>query len=64
MADAVEDEATALLGVVTTGYMAMRVMGIGPVGTLTAKGVIERGERIVLADFENHTSDSVLARSA
>ncbi len=31
--------AFALLGVVTAGYMGMRLMGIGPVGTLVAKGV-------------------------
>ncbi len=53
--------AFALLGVVTTGYMGMRLLGIGPIGTLAAKGLIEPGERIVLADFENHTSDSLLA---
>ncbi len=44
-----------------TGYMAMRTLGIGPVGTLIARGVIEPQERIILADFENHTSDSLLA---
>ena len=53
--------AFALLGVAVSGYTAMRLMGIGPVGSLVAKGVIERGERIVLADFENLTSDSLLA---
>ena len=53
--------AFALLGIVTAGYTAMRAMGIGPMGSLVAKGVIAPRERIVLADFENLTSDSLLA---
>ncbi len=53
--------AFALLGVIVTGYMAMRVMGIGPVGSLVAAGVMEKRERIILADFENLTGDSLLA---
>ncbi len=53
--------AFALLGLVTTGYMAMRVLGIGPVGSLVAAGVLEPRERIILADFENKTPDSLLA---
>jgi tetratricopeptide (TPR) repeat protein len=53
--------AFALLGVAVSGYMAMRLMGIGPVGTLVAKGVLNPRDRIVLADFENRTSDSLLA---
>ncbi len=53
--------AFALLGVATTGYMVMRVMGIGPVGSLVAAGVLEARERIVLATFENKTPDSLLA---
>ncbi len=53
--------AFTLLGIGTAGYMAMRVMGIGPVGSLVAKGVLEERERIILADFENQTHDSLLA---
>ncbi len=49
------------LGVVTAGYMAMRVLGIGPVGTLIASGVLEEGGRIVLADFTDRTGDTALA---
>ncbi len=52
--------AFALLGLVTFGYMMMRTLGIGPAGTLVAKGVIEEGERVVLADFDNATPDSLL----
>jgi serine/threonine-protein kinase len=48
------------LAVVTTGYMAMRALGIGPVGTLLAAGVLKERERVLLADFENRTRDSLL----
>lgn len=41
----------------------MRIIG-GPAGSLLAKGVIDERERIILADFENHTSDSLLAIAA
>lgn len=52
--------AFALLGLLTAGYMAMRTLGIGPAGTLVARGLIEEGERVILADFENLTRDSLL----
>lgn len=53
--------AFAFLGVAVTGYMAMRVMGIGPVGSLVAAGVLDERERIIIADFDNLTRDSLLA---
>ncbi|MBT8487626.1 MAG: tetratricopeptide repeat protein [Gemmatimonadetes bacterium] len=49
--------AFALLGVVTTGYMVMRVTGIGAPATLAAQGVFEVGGRVVLADFESSAGD-------
>jgi len=52
-----------LLGLGTTVYMAMRLLGIGPVGTLVASGVLAHRDRLVLADFENHTPDSTLGAS-
>jgi tetratricopeptide (TPR) repeat protein len=51
------------LALVATGYTAMRLMGIGPVGTLVAAGVIEEGETVILADFEDRSGDSTLAAS-
>ncbi|UCC74062.1 MAG: tetratricopeptide repeat protein [Gemmatimonadota bacterium] len=51
----------ALLAVSGTGYMGLRAAGIGPFGTLLTKGVLEERDRIVLVDFENRTSDSLLA---
>ena len=53
--------AFAGLGVLTIGYVAMRVLGIGAVGTLLAKGALSERDRIVLAEFENRTTDSTLA---
>ncbi len=44
-------------------YMAMRVLGIGPVGTLTASGVLDEQDRLILADFDNRTSDSTLGET-
>ncbi len=52
--------AFAGLGIAVSAYMGMRLMGIGPVGTLVASGVLDARDRIVLADFENRTTDSML----
>jgi len=43
--------------------MAMRTLGIGPVGTLVATGVLEKRQPILLAEFENRTADSTLGPS-
>ncbi|MGH7512246.1 MAG: protein kinase domain-containing protein [Gemmatimonadales bacterium] len=51
------------LAVVAGAYTAMRLMGIGPVGTLVASGVLKEREPLVLADFENRTADSTLGPS-
>ena len=48
------------LASVATIYMAMRLLGIGAVGTLVAKGTLKEREPILLADFENRTTDSTL----
>jgi tetratricopeptide (TPR) repeat protein len=44
-------------------YMGMRLLGIGPVGTLVAAGVMEERDPIILADFENRTADSLLGQA-
>ncbi|MCH7473460.1 MAG: protein kinase [Gemmatimonadetes bacterium] len=49
------------LSVLAGGYMTMRGMGIGPVGTLMATGVLGQRELIILAEFDNRTTDSTLA---
>ncbi len=48
------------LGLVTGGYMAMRLLGIGPVGSLVASGKLNARERLIIADFANQTRDSLL----
>jgi len=48
-----------LLGV--GGWIAMRSLGVGPAATLVAQGVLDEQDRILLADFNNRTPDSLLA---
>ena len=55
--------AFASLAVLAGGYMAMRVLGIGSVGTLMATGALESKSPLVLADFDNRTSDAALGPS-
>jgi tetratricopeptide (TPR) repeat protein len=55
--------AFAGLAVVAAAYTAMRLLGIGPVGTLVASGVLKDREQILLADFENRAADSTLGPS-
>jgi len=55
--------AFAGLGLVTAVYMAMRLLGIGPVGSLVASGVLRERERLLLADFQNRSTDSTLGPS-
>src|SRR5437762_4538680 len=52
-----------LLGLVTATHAAMRQLGIGPVGTLVASGVLAERDRLVLADFENRAKDLTLGPS-
>jgi tetratricopeptide (TPR) repeat protein/tRNA A-37 threonylcarbamoyl transferase component Bud32 len=49
------------LALAAGGYMAMRNLGIGPVGTLVAAGRIEEGAIVILTDFADNTGDSSLA---
>ncbi len=51
------------LATVAAIYTAMRLLGIGPVGTLVASGVLDDRERLLLADFENRSPDSTLGAS-
>jgi eukaryotic-like serine/threonine-protein kinase len=51
----------AVLGLVTSGFMGMRALGIGPAGTLIARGDLEPLARILIADFAAPPTDSLLA---
>ena len=55
--------AFAGLAVLSAGYTAMRLLGIGPVGTLVASGVLDDRELLLLSDFENRAADSTLGAS-
>jgi serine/threonine-protein kinase len=55
--------AFAALGLVTTGYTAMRLLGVGPVGTLVAAGRLAQRDKLIVADFENRTADQTLGAS-
>jgi TolB-like protein len=44
-------------------YTAMRLLGIGPVGTLVASGRLSEKDQLIVADFDNRTPDSTLAGS-
>ena len=55
--------AFAALGLGTVVYTAMRLLGIGPVGTLMAAGRLGDRDQLIVADFENRTADSGLAAS-
>ncbi|UCC72134.1 MAG: hypothetical protein JSV86_17465 [Gemmatimonadota bacterium] len=56
--------AFAVWGLIVTGYMGMRALGIGPVGSLVAAGVLDEREHLIVADFENNTSDELLGQAA
>jgi len=46
------------------GFMVMRAMGIGPVGSLRGKGTFRENETIVVADFLSPAGDSTLGATA
>ncbi len=48
------------LGIGTAAYMVMRLLGIGPVGTLVASGKLNERARVLIVDFTNRTADSLL----
>jgi tetratricopeptide (TPR) repeat protein len=47
----------------TVGYGLSRHFGVGPGATLLSAGTLASEDRLVLADFENHTADSTLSTS-
>jgi hypothetical protein len=50
----------ALIVTSVVAYMTMWALGIGPVGSLLAQGIIAEQDVVVLAGFENRTDDSSL----
>jgi tetratricopeptide (TPR) repeat protein len=55
--------AFSLLGLGTIVYTAMRLLGIGPVGTLVASGQLAARDKLIIADFTNRSSDTTLGGS-
>jgi tetratricopeptide (TPR) repeat protein/tRNA A-37 threonylcarbamoyl transferase component Bud32 len=45
------------------GFMGLRAAGVGPFATLVTAGVLSSTDKLVLADFENRTTDSTLGQS-
>ncbi len=56
--------AFAAWGLIVSVYMGSRALGIGPVGSLVAAGVLDERERLIVADFENNTDDPLLGQAA
>jgi eukaryotic-like serine/threonine-protein kinase len=55
--------AFGVLALGTIVYTAMRLLGIGPVGTLVASGKLASRDKLIVADFENRSADSTLGGS-
>jgi tetratricopeptide (TPR) repeat protein/tRNA A-37 threonylcarbamoyl transferase component Bud32 len=53
----------SVLGAGATVYTAMRLLGIGPVGTLVASGKLSARDKLVVADFQTKAADSSLGSS-
>jgi tetratricopeptide (TPR) repeat protein len=53
--------AFTLLGLGTAAWLGMRAAGIGPAGTLVARGVLDQRDVVLLADFGNSTNDPTLS---
>jgi tetratricopeptide (TPR) repeat protein len=49
------------LALIVAGYTLMRVLGVGSVGTLQAKGLLKERQPILLAQFESRSPDTTLA---
>ena len=50
----------ALLAASVVAYLTMWTLGIGPVGSLMAQGILDEGDGLLLAEFENRTGDAAL----
>ena len=52
-----------VFALVVFGYVGLRAFGIGPAAALTATGALEEQDRMIVAEFENRTSDSLIGRA-
>jgi tetratricopeptide (TPR) repeat protein len=56
--------ALTVLGLGTAGHLGARAVGVGPVGTMVARGILPEDVELVLADLEDHTGEPGVARAA
>jgi hypothetical protein len=56
--------AGALLVTSVVAYLAMWGLGIGPVGSLLAQGILEPGDRVLFATLDDRTADPLVASTA
>jgi hypothetical protein len=49
--------AAALVVASVVAYMSMWVLGIGPVGSLVAQGIVDSGDQVLVAQFEDATGE-------
>ncbi|MDX2192561.1 MAG: serine/threonine-protein kinase [Gemmatimonadales bacterium] len=54
--------AFALLGAAAGGHAMLRRAGIGPAGSLVGKGKLAQRDRVIVAAFDNRTTDSLLGQ--
>jgi tetratricopeptide (TPR) repeat protein len=56
--------AFAFLGAGTAAHLGARAMGVGPAGTMMARGLLPEDAELVLAELEDHVDEPGLARAA
>ena len=49
------------LSLLVAAYVLMRTLGIGPLGTLVASGVLEEQDKVILTEFVDRSGDTTLA---
>ena len=54
--------AMGAFALLTTGWMGLRAMGVGPEGSLFASGALSASDRLVMTDFSVSGADSSLGR--
>ena len=52
--------ALGVFAVLVSGFMVLRALGLGPVGSLFAKGALQKNERLLVADFHSSGTDTTL----
>ncbi|OYV62093.1 MAG: hypothetical protein B7Z72_15375, partial [Gemmatimonadetes bacterium 21-71-4] len=55
--------AFAALALLAGSFMTLRALGVGPFGTLVSSGKLANRARILVADFDNRSTDPSLGRS-